>query len=253
MTADSFVRYPLSKRFTMRRSAGRAARRVRLLAGAADWRRDLVDRAGSIAVSAIGTRSLPTAVPWPWPDCSPGAIEDELADALGPVTILAAAAPRQSGRQRLSLLVRRDDVDVVVKLGRPDDGLDVETDALECLTRDPLPGIATPTVLAAGSFTGSGHVSYLVTSAIGLTGQRPAIDEALRTFESDLGERLASLPRPADCPPTWVPTHGDLAPWNLRRTAYGLALFDWESAAWRPPGSDLEHYRETCAGLRRTR
>jgi thiamine kinase-like enzyme len=47
-----------------------------------------------------------------------------------------------------------------------------------------------------------------------------------------------------------VPTHGDLAPWNLRRSPYGLALFDWEAAGWRPPGHDVDHYRRACAELR---
>jgi thiamine kinase-like enzyme len=45
--------------------------------------------------------------------------------------------------------------------------------------------------------------------------------------------------------------HGDLTPWNLRRTPRGLVLFDWESTGWGEPGSDLALYRRSCDEVRR--
>jgi Phosphotransferase enzyme family len=250
--SDSFVAFPLSRRLTLRSDAGRSARRVRLLAGTSDWRREALDRAGSAAIAMLGTRRWRTAAPWEWPGCSPSELVDELDATLPGVSILAAAAPRQRGRARLSLLGRWDGRTIVVKFGEPGDGLEVEATALAMLTDDPLPAIATPAVIATGTLSGLGDVAYLATSALGLDGQRPALDEPLHVFESDLADRLRDLPRPPDCPAEWIPTHGDLTPWNLRRTGFGLALFDWEAAGWRPAGTDLDHYRRACAALRRS-
>ena len=246
-----FVRYPFSRRFTLARGTDRRARRVRLLAGASDWRRDLLDRAGSAAVGVVGTRPWPTTVAWPWPAQGPTELVECLHDALPGLDIVAAAAPRQTGRARLSVLGTWHGADLVVKLGRPDDGIETEVVALRLLAEDPLPSIATPSVVAAGHLDDGERTAYIATSALGLDGQRPAIDEPLYAFEADLAERLRRLPRPSDGRPDDIPTHGDLAPWNLRRTGRGLALFDWEDAGWRPPGSDLAHYRRTCAELRR--
>lgn len=248
-----FVAYPGSRRLTVGRDAGRTSRRVRLLGGAADWRRDALDRIGAAAIVVAGTRPWRAVSPWPWPDITPAQLSTQLSTDLSAahanIRFLAAAAPRQEGRQRLSILAESDGTPVVVKLGRPDDGLEREAEVLTLLTADPLPGIATPTVIASGDL--NGDVAYLITRALGLDGQRPAIDEALVTFERDLADRLRSLPRPHGIDPAFVPVHGDLAPWNLRRTARGLALFDWEAARWGPAGSDVEHYREACDTVRR--
>ncbi len=248
---NHFVRYPLASRFTLHHDGGRTARRVRMLAGTSDWRRDLLDRLGSAAVAVVGTRPWPTTTAWPWPSADPPTIEAALGELVDRITIVAAAAPRQHGRARLSLLGRVGIHDVVVKLGRPDDGIEVESAALELLTSDPLPGILTPRVIGSGRVDVGEPIAVLVTTALGIDGQRPAIDEPLRTFTADLAERLAVLPKPLDTPDEAVPVHGDLAPWNLRRTSRGLALFDWEAAGWEAPGSDLDHYRRTCAELRR--
>jgi hypothetical protein len=249
-TSDRFVRYPLSARFTMNVGAGRDARHIRALAGTSDWRRDVLDRVGSAAITTAGTRRWSPTPAWPWPACQPDALVEVLQEYLPGLAILAAAQPRQFGRKRLSLLARRRGHDVVLKLGRPAEGIETETEALRILTDDQLPGIATPRVLAAGIFDLEGPVAFHATEPLGLRRQRPAIDEPLRTFEADLAERLQSLPRPAGTPTGAIPTHGDLTPWNLRRTSRGLALFDWESAGWRPPGSDLAQYRRTSAEIR---
>jgi hypothetical protein len=232
--------------------ASRQARRVRLLAGTSDWRRDVLDRIGSAAILIGGTRPWPVSPGWQWPASDAAQIESQLTDALPGIRIEAAVLPRQAGRARLSLLCRsgdRRDRDIVVKLALIGDGLERETLALELLTDRPLPAVATPRVLASGHL--DDDIMFLATDALGLDRQRPAIDEPLRTFERDLAERLASLPRPPDTDPDAVPVHGDLAPWNLRRTGRGLALFDWEAAGWGAPGSDLSFYRQSCDSLRR--
>ena len=250
--SDRFVSYPLSDRFTLRAGAGRPSRRVRGLAGASDWRREALDRVGSVLVATAGTRRLSPVRAWSWPACEPVDLVEALQDHLPGLSILAAAAPRQSGRARLSVLAEWRHHDIVVKLGRPDDGIDTEAEVLRLLSDDPLPGIATPRVLAAGELSLAGRTAFLATSALAVR-QRPAIDEPLRTFETDLATRLASLRKPPGTPDGAIPTHGDLTPWNLRRTGRGLALFDWESAGWRTSGSDLAQYRRTSAELRARR
>lgn len=248
-------RYPLSDRFLLHARQGRRGRRVRHLAGTSDWRREILDRVGGVAVAVAGTGLLRTGA-WTWPDASPDQVTDWLrADCaeLADLSIVAAACPRQHGRARLSLLCRHGPIDVVVKLGLPDDGIENETTALRLLTAAPLPGIATPRVLAAGTIgdgRDGGTIAYLATDALGLDGQRPAIGEQLASFESDLAARLQSMPRPPGTAADAVPVHGDLAPWNLRRTSRGLALFDWEAAGWGRAGSDLEYYRACCTDLR---
>ena len=252
MNDSPMRRYPLSDRFLLHADEGRRGRRVRHLAGTSDRRRELLDRIGSAAVAVGGTRLLRSGT-WAWPDLPPDALAEQLrADRteLADLSIVAAACPRQHGRARLSLLCRQGPIDVVVKLGLPDDGLENETAALRILTESPLPGIATPRVIASGRLDAGGPIAYLATDALGLDGQRPAIGESLTTFESDLATRLHALPRPPGTAHDAVPLHGDLAPWNLRRTDRGLALFDWEAAGWGRAGSDIEYYRTCCAELR---
>lgn len=140
---------------------------------------------------------------------------------------------------------------VVVKLGAHDERLDREGLALELLATNPLPGIATPAPIAIGSFDAAGQtITYLATTAVAIRRQGPAIDAPLRTFERDLAERLADLPKAIGTDADDVPVHGDLTPWNLRRTSHGLALFDWEEAGWGAPGSDLDLYRRTSTEVR---
>jgi hypothetical protein len=250
----------------MHPDAGRRARSIRTLAGSSDWRRSIIDRLGSAAVFLAGPRVGPVAANgWPWPPIAPGELVAMLSNDLPGLRLVAAAAPRQAARKRLSLLCRYAGNTIVVKLGvdEPDSSLANEAAALTALRLDPLPGIATPNVIASGQLPmsdGGDSIRFLATEALGLDTQRPAIDVALRTFESDLAKRLRdALPRPTTAITAdhhreggLVPTHGDLTPWNLRRSRRGLALFDWEAVGWGRPGSDLAHYRHACNEVRPT-
>lgn len=250
-------RLPGSKRLFVHPSSGRDGRAVRTLAGTSDWRRDLLDRAGVAALVSAGAARLPAATDPEWPADGLDELDSALRAELPGLRILGFAAPRQHGRRRLSALGRMTGNLVVAKLGGDDIRLEREGATLTLLARDPLPGIATPVPLASGTVDlGADVVTYLVTSAVALHRQRAAIDQPLRTFEADLGPRLAALPREAadlsgDDATDLVPVHGDLTPWNLRRTERGLALFDWESAGWAVRGSDLAHYRTACDEVRR--
>lgn len=262
-SSTDWRRVPGSHRMLIAPDSGRSARRLRSLAGSSDWRRDLVDRAGMTALGVLGARALPVAPPLDWPPVSYDELTGALRAVLPGLRPIGLVSPRQSGRRRLSMLARLTGNPVVIKLGDGDDRLEREAAALDLLAAHPLPGIATPAPIAVGALTlpGATQVStYLVTTSISLGRQRPAIDAPLRTFERDLATRLSSLPEPprevahdaehADSASELVPVHGDLTPWNLRRTSHGLALFDWESAGWGPRGSDLAAYRRACDSVR---
>ncbi len=48
----------------------------------------------------------------------------------------------------------------------------------------------------------------------------------------------------------WIPAHGDLTPWNLRRDHTGRVwLLDWEDAAYLPPAADATYLRLTASSL----
>lgn len=253
-------RLPAAPRMIVHGSSGRSATSVRALAGTSDWRRSLLDLCGVGVLAAVGARRLPSADWAHWPSTEWGALDAELRRRLPGFAILGAVVPRQPDRHRLSLIGRVTGNLVVVKLGPPGDGIEREATVLDLLARDPLPSIATAEQLEAGSLEVEGQtVAFLATTGLSPRRQHPAIDEPLRTFESDLAERLAVLPLAgdlegdADSVPTGglVPVHGDLTPWNLRRTPRGLVLFDWESAGWGAPGSDLALYRRSSDEVRR--
>jgi hypothetical protein len=239
---------------------------------------------------ASGSRSSagPESAPLPWPH-DIDALVTHWRDALPGFELIGVALPRQVGRPRLSALGWQCGTPVVLKAGRADDGIERETEVLTALAADPLPGISTPQVIAHNCATGSAQRSgddqspvWVATTAVHLTHQAPTLDARLDSFEADLTARLSHLPRPgstaahgepaggpavpitrpiADTPTDTIAdtiadtviVHGDLTPWNLRRTPYALALFDWEACGWGPPGHDRRCYSAACAELRSSR
>ena len=249
-------RIPGSRRLLVKATSTRSTSRLaRTLSGTSDWRRDLVDRAGFAAMLAVGPARLSPAAQLDWPATGFAEIEEIIRRDLPGLNLFGIAIPRQTGRERLSALGRITGNLAVLKLGGADPALKREYDVLELLAREPMPGITTPTPLAYGEVViATQPVTYLLTTAVSLLHQRVAMDEPLLTFERDLAQRLSSLPRPEGSIGSGndlVPVHGDLTPWNLRRTPRGLALFDWESAGWGERGSDLVRYRAACVEVRR--
>ncbi|MFK8025854.1 MAG: phosphotransferase [Ilumatobacter sp.] len=247
----TWQRVPLVTRVVLAAHSGRKGADVLALAGSSDWRRSALDKTGACIVRVLGSGIGASAVDPVWPTQTWEELDDELSSALPGLGLVGAVLPRQPGRRRLSLLGQLTGTEVVVKLGAVDAEIRNEAEALALLERNPLPGIATPRPLGAGTIRGAnGDADYLVTTSIAIRRQSAAIDEPLRTFEKDLSVRLAEL-APDSAASGSVPIHGDLTPWNLRRTPRGLALFDWEAAGWGAPGSDIANYRRACDDVRR--
>ncbi len=249
-------RLPGAPRVLLHEAGGRRARYTRALTGASDRRRRALDALAFAPVAVAGPSGLPRTDGWPWPDARPDEVQAALRHHFPALVIHGAVVPRQPGRQRLSLLCHAAGNPIVVKLGTEQAALDAEYRALELLAADPLPGIATPRPLGVGvlldaASAGAASIVFVAASALGIRAQRPAIDAPLLTFESDLAARLGSLPATEPRDDDHVPLHGDLTPWNLRRTSRGLALFDWEAVGWGPRGSDIAHYRRASAEIRR--
>jgi Ser/Thr protein kinase RdoA (MazF antagonist) len=64
-------------------------------------------------------------------------------------------------------------------------------------------------------------------------------------ISASLGTVLGPAPRAG-----WVPIHGDLAPWNLRRSGRRTVLIDWESVDHGPPAADAVYLVANRAAMR---
>lgn len=108
-----------------------------------------------------------------------------------------------------------------------------------------------PAVLGSGSI---GGWAWLAFEPLSLRPHAPArprpyqLDEigadATRIVE-------AVVPRPADVPEHWRGAHGDLTPWNLRRSGSTTWLIDWEDAGYAPPSADRVYFSVVQEALRR--
>ncbi|MGH8873660.1 MAG: phosphotransferase family protein [Acidimicrobiia bacterium] len=162
---------------------------------------------------------------------------------------------RQANRSgQAVLLVRGGQPIAFVRVRR---GLDPETDpevkSLRLLRESRPRTFRIPEVLAAGRVKDWGYVAL---SALPVALHRPPRRPALEAIIEEIQTGLEALPRPDGTPRLWVPMHGDLTPWNLRRLPDGdLVLLDWERAGWGPPGADQLLYQasEVAFGWRSVR
>lgn len=157
----------------------------------------------------------------------------EVAEAVGRVDGVALYLRPQSTRTGAAALLLRD--------GRPvgflkvREGLEREAGVLRLL--DGGDGFRAPVVLGEGP-------SWLVMSAMEPVPARPARKVDVVDLTARIQRLLATLPKPPGTPGHWLPMHGDLTPWNLRRTRGRVPwLIDWEDAAWAPPGADEVYFR----------
>lgn len=156
--------------------------------------------------------------------------------------IVGLSLPRQGGRRRVIALCRRGDEVMVAKIDADPSLVEHEAHVLEALGGRSLPAVITPRLIGSGrTETPDGEVAIVVQSAVTTRPHSPVTTFDVARLGDALGERLAPVLGPAPRV-GWVPNHGDLAPWNLRRTDRGVALVDWETAAHAPLGTDAAYF-----------
>lgn len=250
MRTDLRVVPATAGRVRVNAAAGRAAAQIVGLTDATTLRRRIAATMSTWLVRLGGTALLSSAGP-DWTRAAPSVLEAALRAHAPGLTVLGAVLPRQPDRPHMMVFGRSLGTLVVAKIDAEPDAIAHEADVLRMLMERPIPAIRTPMVLSAGPLdlgVGTAEAHTMVTAVVARSSS-PAFAEALPWLERDLGDRLGDLPRPAGSPDHWVPCHGDLAPWNLRRTPYGLSLFDWEAAGFGPPGFDRAYYEACNAAL----
>lgn len=217
------------------------------------WYSSLAQRGAFAGVRVLGPGAIPGRVlEWEPPvsvDCWSTLVEGARS-VLGEFTSMAVHLRRPQGRDGVTLFLIRDGAPLgFVKLRRsPARGIDTERQVLELLARNRPRRFRAPEALAHGECDGW---SYLVVSSIADGLHRVPGRFDFQGLQDEMSSILSrGLTRPADLPAHWVPIHGDLTPWNLRRTRGGLILLDWEETSWGPAGADLAWYDLAVEGGR---
>lgn len=211
-----------------------------------------VQRAAWVGVKVFGPRILPgPSFGWrpPMDDATWATLAEHWTQVTGPFDELAGYQRLQVSRTGMGLLLLRDGVPVAfVKLRQGDEArLGNEVRALGVLARSARRTFRVPELLLSGSLHGW---HYVVAAPLEAGLHQAPTAPPLSAIADEIADSLAALPRPAGTPAHWRPMHGDLAPWNLRRTASrALALLDWEDAGWGPPHADEVFYQASAAAL----
>jgi len=164
------------------------------------------------------------------------AIADVLAAHVPPGGTVSIAHGRRPDRAVVLLLDREGRATGAAKVALDDAGQAKLAKEVEGLTRIGarlVPPLSAPRLLAY-------EPGIMILEAVAwLVRVRPWI------LPAEVAEGLGQLHRRSDAhPPTGIgPGHGDLAPWNLLRTADGWCLIDWEDADEASPAfEDPLHY-----------
>jgi len=196
------------------------------------------------AVAAAGPRIIPgPRTPWR-PPGDPGRWR-ELAARLGPFDEMAVYERPQASRQGVAAVLLRSGRPVgFLKLRDDKTELDREARALEAFPDGEAPAFRVPRLLDRDT-TAGWH--WMIIEAMPPRPARPARRPDVEAMVDGLQQRLSPvLPRPEGTPAHWLPMHGDLTPWNLRKCGPGLPwLIDWEDAAWAPPDADHVYFAAT--------
>jgi hypothetical protein len=219
-------------------------------ASAAPRRASLAVVGAALRVGGTSWASTTDALP-AWPFCTADELVTGVRQVLKGFSLLGVVVPRQRTRERVSVLGTAMGNTVVLKVAAEAGPIDREAEALGRLSTLPIPSIATARLLEHGRVL-LGDVAASAVAMEHVHGlQRPAWSAPLQLFGRHLSERLGDLPRPAGTPDDWTPQHGDLSPWNLRRTARGLALYDWEGCTWAPANTDRAYFESCVAAMKR--
>lgn len=159
--------------------------------------------------------------------------------SIGSFDSLAVHLRRPAGREGFSVLLLQSGEPVAfVKLrALHSQRIDNERRALQKIGASGPTAFWVPTVLDCDN---AGKWRYLALSPL-----PPRIHCVARNVDlQDLCEQITSslatdTNRPSNLERGWVPIHGDLTPWNLRRIDSSVVIIDWEDTTWGPPDADL--------------
>ena len=208
-------------------------------------------RSSLILLRIFGARALPTrTVRWhpPMPHAEWEEIRAQLARYVGSFDGIAVGERTQAERSGFAMLLLKGGKPVAfVKLRRGDpEALRREFEVMSNVER------AAPRTFLIPAPVGMGHVGdwcFSVMEPLPSAAHRVPRKPPLEEIVSELQAALSPLAR-EPAPSHWQPMHGDFTPWNLRALPGGaLVLFDWEDAAWAPPGADVVLYRASASAI----
>lgn len=253
LRAAEFVRLPgLDTRISVAARPRRAARLGLALVGPSRPSTRAAVRAFDLAIATFGTalfapRARADALPVDeeaWEQVL-AAIEVE----HGPMAIAGAYRRIQASRSGGAVLI----CDAAgrsrfVKLQSDAAAMERERATLVALGARSDGSWAAPRLLGSGATAGW---TWLMTEGLPHALHRPRLAFDVAPFADDLDRLLAPTlgDRPVD---GWRVAHGDLAPWNVRRSGRATIVLDWETVGWAPPRAD-EAYFAACAATLRSR
>ncbi len=162
---------------------------------------------------------------------------------VGPIGGLAVYSRPQASRTGLVLALWRPAGASVVRLRTASGDLDVEARVAAAAAARPPGSFAVPALVGRGS---AGGWHWLASPAMSSRPHSPVLALPAGLLH-DVGQTVAAaLPPPPGVPPHWLPAHGDLTPWNLRRAGGRTWLIDWEDAGWAPPYADEVYFGVTA-------
>lgn len=210
---------------------------------------------GWALVAVLGARVLGrTTTGWRAPTGAAvwEALRDQWADALGQADGMAVYERPQASRSGFGVLLLRASRPVAfIKVREADPGLAQAACVLAALEDSPSPYFHAPAPLGSGAV---GRWGWLAVSPMPSQPHRPARSAPVAAIAGDISHRLSGVLDASEAPAHWRPMHGDLTPWNLRRTGLrNLWLLDWEEAAFGPPDADAVYFGLTTAVLFRRR
>lgn len=154
----------------------------------------------------------------------------------------------QPTRSGLTLIVCGRHRGMLVRLRRDRTTLQRELDVAVAAERLRPTSIRVPQLLQEATYAGWYWAGYELISTGPHRPARSLPPEAL----AEISALVSSVvPRPVSAPEHWTACHGDLTPWNLRRTGRSPVpwLLDWETAGWAPPGFDAVYFEASAAAV----
>jgi hypothetical protein len=176
-------------------------------------------------------------------------LRTQLQAAIGraPDGFASYESPQREPTTGLTLLACAGPDSLLVRVRPTTTELALERDLSEHAANHPARTFRVPRVAGSGAVDGWHWIGYhaIATRPHAPVRRAPA---ALYDEISTLVEAVATRPR--GTPDHWRGAHGDLTPWNLRRSNTGTWLIDWEDARWAPPGTDEVYFAAIIAATR---